>query len=46
VGTAGGQRAVNFINFLHLMLKFHELKLINQAGLSISFEAFVDGCLA
>ena len=28
VGTAGGQRSVNLINFFHLMLKFHELKLV------------------
>ena len=28
VGTAGGARAVNFVNFMHLMLKFHELKIV------------------
>ena len=30
---------------MHLMLKFYELKLVNQAGLNLSFEEFVEGCL-
>lgn len=37
-GTSGGDKPIKFLNFMHLMLKFYELKVVNEAGLDISFE--------